>query len=121
MTVIALIGAQALWLTYLWLASAILACLSERKGYGERVGLARAAAERHWRGRVAGVPPAPRFAVEEGFGPWGRGQVGLRQLLGRSALRVPAGRWGPGPTRRVSALLSPARGVTLHQTMAPRL
>ena len=41
MTVIALIGAQALWLTYLWLASAILAAwIAERKGYGERPGLA---------------------------------------------------------------------------------
>ena len=38
---IALIGAKALWLTYLWLASAIAASwISERKGYGERVGLA---------------------------------------------------------------------------------
>jgi hypothetical protein len=41
MTVIALIGAQALWLTYLWLGSAILAAwIAERKGYGERPGLA---------------------------------------------------------------------------------
>jgi hypothetical protein len=41
MTVIALIGAKALWLTYIWLASAIVAAwLSERKGYGERPGLA---------------------------------------------------------------------------------
>lgn len=39
--VIALIGAKALWLTYLWLASAIVASyLSNRKGYGERAGLA---------------------------------------------------------------------------------
>jgi hypothetical protein len=41
MTVIALIGATALWLTYIWLASAIVASwLSDRKGYGERPGLA---------------------------------------------------------------------------------
>jgi len=39
--VLALIGAKALWLTYIWLASAIAASwISERKGYGERVGLA---------------------------------------------------------------------------------
>ena len=38
---IALIGANALWLMYLWLASAIVASyLSERKGYGDRPGLA---------------------------------------------------------------------------------
>jgi hypothetical protein len=38
---LALIGAKALWLTYLWLGSAIVASLiSARKGYGERPGLA---------------------------------------------------------------------------------
>jgi hypothetical protein len=38
---IALLGVKALWLTYLWLGSAILASwLSNRKGYGERPGLA---------------------------------------------------------------------------------
>ena len=41
MTVVALIGAKALWLAYAWLASAIISSyLSQRKGYGERVGLA---------------------------------------------------------------------------------
>ena len=39
--VFALLGAKALWLTYIWLASAIIASwLSDRKGYGERAGLA---------------------------------------------------------------------------------
>jgi hypothetical protein len=38
---VALIGAKALWLTYIWLVSAIVASwLSDRKGYGERPGLA---------------------------------------------------------------------------------
>ncbi|MEX2196354.1 MAG: hypothetical protein WD844_13795 [Thermoleophilaceae bacterium] len=41
MTVIALIGSNALLLTYAWLLSAIVASyLSNRKGYGERWGLA---------------------------------------------------------------------------------
>ena len=41
MTVIAVIGEQALYLTFLWLGSAIVASLiSNRKGYGERPGLA---------------------------------------------------------------------------------
>ena len=41
MTVIAAIGAEALYLTFLWLGSAIVASfLSDRKGYGERPGLA---------------------------------------------------------------------------------
>jgi hypothetical protein len=41
MDLIAVIGAGALWLTYLWLAAAIAASyLSARKGYGEKLGLA---------------------------------------------------------------------------------
>ena len=41
MTVIALIGSKALWLLFVWLASAIAASwLSARKGYTERAGLA---------------------------------------------------------------------------------
>jgi hypothetical protein len=41
MTLFALIGSTALWLLYLWLLSAIVASyLSERKGYGEKLGLA---------------------------------------------------------------------------------
>ena len=40
-TVIALIGAKSLYLLYGWLLSAIVASwLSERKGYGEKLGLA---------------------------------------------------------------------------------
>ena len=41
MTLLAAMGAKALWLLYLWLGSAIVASyLSERKGYGSKVGLA---------------------------------------------------------------------------------
>ena len=41
MTVVALIGAKGLYLLFAWLASAIVASwLSDRKGYGERPGLA---------------------------------------------------------------------------------
>lgn len=40
-SLLAVIGAKALWLTYLWLASSIAASyLSARKGYGEKLGLA---------------------------------------------------------------------------------
>jgi hypothetical protein len=40
MTVLALIGAKALWLTYIWLGSCLVCSwLSARKGYGERLGL----------------------------------------------------------------------------------
>jgi hypothetical protein len=41
MTVVGVIGATALYLLFVWLAAAIVASyLSDRKGYGERVGLA---------------------------------------------------------------------------------
>ena len=41
MTLIALLGSKALWLTYAWLVSAIVASLiSDRKGFGEKPGLA---------------------------------------------------------------------------------
>jgi hypothetical protein len=41
MTVIALIGVKALYLLFVWLASAIAGSwLSDRKGYGEKPGLA---------------------------------------------------------------------------------
>ena len=41
MTVFALLGAKALWLTYAWLVSTIIASwLSNRKGYGEKPWLA---------------------------------------------------------------------------------
>jgi hypothetical protein len=40
-TVLALIGSASLWLLYLWLGSAIVSgYLAERKGYGQKPGLA---------------------------------------------------------------------------------
>jgi hypothetical protein len=40
MTILAVIGAKALYLLFAWLLSAAIASwLSDRKGYGERVGL----------------------------------------------------------------------------------
>jgi hypothetical protein len=41
MTVVALLGSKALWLLYAWLASAIVGSyVSDRKGYGSKIGLA---------------------------------------------------------------------------------
>ena len=41
MTLVAAVGAKAFYLLYLWLASAIVASyLSERKGFGPKLGLA---------------------------------------------------------------------------------
>jgi hypothetical protein len=41
MMIVAVIGAKALWLLFVWLLSAAIGSwVSDRKGYGERVGLA---------------------------------------------------------------------------------
>ena len=75
--VIALLGAKALWLTYAWLASAIVASyLSDRKGYGEKPGLASGLLL-----AVAGVvvwllvpsKPDSRWRLQ---GPFGKGKEG---------------------------------------------
>jgi hypothetical protein len=79
MTVIALLGSKALWLTYAWLASAIVASyLSGRKGYGERAGLASGLLL-----NVVGVViwlfvPAKQDSHWKKLGPVGRGHVADR-------------------------------------------
>jgi hypothetical protein len=75
LTVLALLGAKALWLLYLWLLSAITASyLSNRKGYGEKVGLASGLLL-HLIGVIAWLvwPPKPdsRWKTQ---GPFGRGR-----------------------------------------------
>ena len=72
-TIFALLGAKALYLTYAWLASAIAASyLSGRKGYGERPGLASGLLL-----NVVGVivwlvvPPRPDSLWKK-IGPFGR-------------------------------------------------
>ena len=83
MTVFALLGAAALWLMYLWLLSAIVASyLSERKGYGEKIGLAFGLlllAHRH--DHLAGLASEAGLEVEEDRA------VGPRQGHGRAARR----------------------------------
>jgi hypothetical protein len=74
MTVFALIGAKALYLTYAWLLSAIVGSwLSSRKGYGERLGLAAGLLL-----NVVGVVlwlvwPAKEDSRWKVHGPFGRG------------------------------------------------
>ena len=75
-TVVALLGANALWLTYAWLFSAIAAAyLSARKGYSEKAGLASGLLL-----NVVGVivwllwPPKPdsRWKLQGPFGSGGK-------------------------------------------------
>ena len=76
MTVFALLGASALWLLYLWLLSAIAASyLSERKGYGDKIGLAFGLLL-HVIGVIVWlVWPARPESKWKTLGPWGRGRA----------------------------------------------
>ncbi len=72
MTVIALLGVKALWLTYLWLFSAIAgAYLSARKGYGERPGLASGLLLNFIGALAWLVIPAKEESMWKTVGPWG--------------------------------------------------
>ncbi len=94
-TVLALLGANALWLTYAWLFSAIAASyLSARKGYGEKVGLASGLLL-----NLVGVivwlvwPPKAdsRWKLQ---GPFGKGKGG--ETVGEARARLAAGEKNPG-------------------------
>ena len=76
MTVIALLGATALWLLYAWLLSGIVASyLSGRKGFGEKVGLATGLLL-HVIGVIVWlVWPAKPESKWKTLGPWGRGKA----------------------------------------------
>jgi hypothetical protein len=75
--VIAVIGSTALWLTYLWLASAIIASyLSDRKGYGERPGLASGLLLSAVGALIWVVWPAKPDSRWKLQGPFGRGKGG---------------------------------------------
>ena len=70
--IFALLGAGALWLTYLWLLSAIVAAyLSHRKGYGERPGLAAGLLLNAVGIIVWLVWPAKPESLWKTVGPWG--------------------------------------------------
>ncbi len=74
MTVFALLGSTALWLTYAWLASAIIgAYLSGRKGYGERAGLASGLLLNVLGVVIWLVVPPKRDSLWKKIGPFGRG------------------------------------------------
>jgi uncharacterized membrane protein YeaQ/YmgE (transglycosylase-associated protein family) len=74
MMLIGLIGASALWFLYLWLVSAIAAAyLSERKGYGEKPGLASGLILSIVGTLIWLVVPPRRDSKWKTIGPFGRG------------------------------------------------
>jgi hypothetical protein len=81
MTVLAIIGVKALYLTFAWLGSAIAASwLSDRKGYGERPGLAAGLLL-----NVVGVVllllwPARKDSRWKVQGPFGRGKKTVAEV-----------------------------------------
>ena len=71
----ALIGSKALWLLYLWLLSTIAASyLSERKGYGEKPGLATGLILSLVGAIVWLIVPARRESKWKTIGMFGRGE-----------------------------------------------
>ena len=75
MITFALMGAAALWLLYLWLVAAILASyLSERKGYGEKPGLATGLILSLVGTIVWLIVPARRESKWKTIGMFGRGE-----------------------------------------------
>jgi hypothetical protein len=72
MSIIALLGSKALWLTYAWLLAAILASyISGRKGYGERVGLAFGLLLNLLGPLIWLFIPAKQESLWKRVGPWG--------------------------------------------------
>jgi hypothetical protein len=80
MTLIALLGANALWLMYLWLASCIIAgYLSNRKGYGDKAGVATGLCLSAVAILVWLVWPAKAESKWKQLGPFGRGDNAARK------------------------------------------
>jgi hypothetical protein len=80
MMLFGLIGATALWLLYVWLISAIAASyLSERKGYGEKPGLASGLILSIVGPLVWLVVPARANSKWKTIGPFGRGEKAAKR------------------------------------------
>jgi fucose permease len=76
MIVFGLLGATALYLTFAWLLSAIVASyLSDRKGYGERAGLASGLLLNVVGVLIWLVWPAREDSLWKRIGPVGRGKT----------------------------------------------
>jgi hypothetical protein len=80
MTVFALMGAWALWFLYLWLLSCIVASyLSNRKGYGDKPGIATGMCLSVVAVIVWLVWPAKPESRWKQLGPFGRGDRAARE------------------------------------------
>ena len=96
MTQFALLGAGALWLMYGWLLSAIVASyLSDRKGYGEKLGLAFGLLLMVVGTIIWLLMPAKPDSKWKKIGPWGRGKDTEARLAAVEAA-VPHDTPGPG-------------------------
>lgn len=96
MTPFALIGATALWLTYAWLLSAIIASyLSHRKGYGDRPGLASGLLLNFVGVLVWLVVPPRANSLWKQVGPYGSTRKGSGDKAGAQTDSTPA----PGAER----------------------
>ena len=83
MILFGLIGATALWLLYLWLVSTIAASyLSERKGYGEKPGLASGLILSLVGTIVWLLVPARAESKWKTIGPFGRGKNAAKRRAG---------------------------------------
>ena len=94
MTQFALLGSAALWLMYVWLLAAIVASyLSERKGYGEKLGLAFGLLL-SLVGTIIWLvwPPRPDSKWKK-IGPWGRGKDTEERLAAVEAAVHHDGAW----------------------------
>jgi hypothetical protein len=81
MTLIALIGANALLLMYTWLLSAIVASyLAERKGYSEKLGLAFGLGLTVLGAVIWLIWPAKENSKWKNLGPFGRGKADKERL-----------------------------------------
>ena len=88
MTLIALIGANALLLMYIWLLSAIVASyLAERKGYNEKLGLAFGLLLTVLGPVIWLIWPAKENSKWKNLGPFGRGKAD-KERVAAAAERV---------------------------------
>ena len=80
-TFLAVIGPEALWLTFVWLASAIIASLfSSLKGYGEKTGLVTGTVLTLLGAFIWAVWPAQqvsRWKIHAGLGSTGKAVLGI--------------------------------------------